>query len=213
MTLIVLCADNVTGLETQLNVLCDNARRLDLIVNLVKSNIVAFRNGGFLTTKESVLFNDSELKVVNMYKYLGIYLSTKLPFSYTSNDLEDRAKKCISAIVKLLWSVCEHSPSVVYKLFDSEIQLILTYGSEIWGLSSDQKYLERAHLSALKRCIGVSPKSPRHLIYGETGRYPLSLNTYSRCIQFWLRITMLGDHIIISEESIQYAICPSETIL
>ena len=35
---IVLCADSVIGLQTQLNVLCDSARRLDLIVNLDKSN-------------------------------------------------------------------------------------------------------------------------------------------------------------------------------
>ena len=54
--------------------------------------------------------------------------------------------------------------------------------------------IKRVHLSALKRFIGVSPKSPRHLIYGETGRYPLCVNTHSRCITFWLRITMLGDH-------------------
>ena len=39
---IVLCADSVIGLQTQLNVLCDSARRLDLIVNLDESNIVVF---------------------------------------------------------------------------------------------------------------------------------------------------------------------------
>ena len=77
---IVLCAHSETGLQTQLNVFCDSARRLDLIVNLVKSNIVVFRNGGFLTTREKCFFNDSDLKVVNIYKYLGIYLSTRLTF-------------------------------------------------------------------------------------------------------------------------------------
>jgi hypothetical protein len=50
------------------------------------------------------------------------------------------------------------------------------------------------HLTALKRFIGVGPKAPRHLVYGETGRYPLYVNTYSRCIKFWLRLTMLEDH-------------------
>ena len=42
MIIIVLCADSVIGLQTQLNVLCDSARRLDLIVNLDESNIVVF---------------------------------------------------------------------------------------------------------------------------------------------------------------------------
>jgi len=48
--------------------------------------------------------------------------------------------------------------------------------------------VERVHLSALKRFLGVSPKSPRHVVYGETGRHPLQVNTFVKCIKFWLRI-------------------------
>ena len=148
----------------------------------------------FLLRRKSGFFNGSDLKVVNiykyldiylstrltfvssrllnMYKYLGIYLSIRLTFSYTFNDLADRTQRSISAIVKSLWLVGEHYPSIFYKLFDSQLQPILTYGSETWGLSSDQEYLQRVHLSALKRFIDVSPKSPRHFIHnGETGRY------------------------------------------
>ncbi|WP_293716285.1 hypothetical protein, partial [Thiolapillus sp.] len=97
------------------------------------------------------------------------------------------------AIVKLLWSIGEHSPEIFFKMFDSQIQPILTYGSEIWGLSDNQECIERVHLSALKKFMGVSSKSPRHLIYGETGRYPLYVHTYARCIKFWLRLTCMDD--------------------
>ena len=43
-------------------------------MNLDKCNIVIFRNGGFLTTREKCFFNGSELKVVDMYKYFGIFI-------------------------------------------------------------------------------------------------------------------------------------------
>ena len=46
---VVLLSDSVFGLQTQLNVLFNTAKRLDLIVNLNKSNIVVFRNRGHLT--------------------------------------------------------------------------------------------------------------------------------------------------------------------
>ena len=46
---VVLLSDSVIGLQTQLNVLFNTAKRLDLIVNLNKSNIVVFRNRGHLT--------------------------------------------------------------------------------------------------------------------------------------------------------------------
>ena len=34
--------------------------------------------------------------------------------------------------------------------------------------------------------MGVNSKSPRHLIYGETGRHPVFVNTYARCTKFRL---------------------------
>ena len=88
--------------------------------------------------------------------------------------------------MKLLWSIGENFPEIFFKMFDCQIQPILTYGSEIWGLSDNQESIERVHLSALKRFMGVNSKSPRHLIYGETGRHPVFVNTYARCTKFRL---------------------------
>ena len=124
-----------------------------------------------------------------MYKYLGVYFTTRFTFSPTLNDLADRARKGMLAIMKLLWSIGEHSPEIFspppppppphthfffffFFMFDCQIQPILTYGSEVWGLLDNQESIERVHLSALKRFLGVSSKSPKHLIYGETGRHP-----------------------------------------
>jgi len=159
-----------------------------LIVNLDKSNIVVFRNGGHLALNERWCFGNEELEVINMYKYLGVYFTTRLTFSPTLNDLADRAGKGMLAIMKLLWSIGEHLPEIFLKMFDCQIQPILTYSSEVWGLSDNQEGIERVHLSALKRFLGVNSTSPRHFIYGETGRYPLVVNTYARCIKFWLRL-------------------------
>ena len=188
---VVLFSDSIIGLQTQLNVLYRTATRLDLIVNLEKSNIVVFRNGGYLAQNEKWYFGNSSLTVLNQYKYLGIYLTTKITFTPTLQDLALRARKGLSAIFKLLWSLDNHSPEVFFKIFDCQIQPILTYGSEIWGLAQDQEIIERVHLSALKRFLGVNSKSPRHVIYGETGRYPLYVNTYARCLKFWLRLTSM----------------------
>ena len=87
------CCVSVFGLQTQLNVLFNTAKRLDLIVNLDKSNIVVFRNGGHLALNEKWCFGDEELEVVNMYKYLGVYFITRLTFSPTLNDLADEPER------------------------------------------------------------------------------------------------------------------------
>jgi hypothetical protein len=191
---VILFSDTVVGLQTQLNILCESAKRLGLIVNLDKSNVVVFRNGGYLGQRENWFFDGKQLSVVNMYKYLGIYMSTRLTFSHTFKDLADRARKGVSAIMKMLWTLGEFSPAIFFKLFDCQIQPILTYGSEVWGLFEDQECIERVHLTALKRFLGVSYRTPRHFVYGETGRHPLYVVTYSRCVKFWLRLTSMEDH-------------------
>ena len=49
---IVLLSDTIVGLQNQLDVLAQNAMKLDLYVNLDKTNIVIFRNGGYIAKKE-----------------------------------------------------------------------------------------------------------------------------------------------------------------
>lgn len=190
---VALLSDSIIGLQTQLNILYDVAKRLDLVVNLDKSDVVIFRNGGFVALNERWFYGPSQLTVVSMYKYLGIYLTTRLSFQSTFKDLSERASKGVSALIRMLWSVGEHSPAFFFKLFDTQIQPILTYGSEIWGLTPNQNILERVHLSAMKRFLCVSQKAPRHVVYGELGRYPLYVNTYIKCIKFWLRIVSMHE--------------------
>ena len=49
---VILVSDTVCGLQNQLNVLFDTANRLSLFVNMDKSKIVVFRNGGHIALRE-----------------------------------------------------------------------------------------------------------------------------------------------------------------
>ena len=89
------------GLQNQLNVLWESAKRLGLEVNLDKSNIIVFRNGGHIASCEKWLYGENPMKIVSMYKYLGIYLSTRLTFSDALNDMAGRAKKGVVAGVPI----------------------------------------------------------------------------------------------------------------
>ena len=102
--------------------------------------------------------------------------------------MSQRAKKGVICIFKLLWSLGGRSPSICFKLFDTQIQSMLNYGSEVWGLDADHTPIERAHLFALKRFLITSLVTQNLMVYGETGRDPLFVNIYVKCIKFWLRI-------------------------
>ena len=71
---------------------------------------------------------------------------------------------------------------------------MLSYGAGVWGVDADTTPIERIHLFALKRFLNTSLRTPNVMIYGETGRYPLFVNIYVKCIKFWLRILKMSPH-------------------
>ena len=91
----ILISETVIGLQTQLNSLFSAASRLQLKVNMNKSNIVVFRKGGYLGARERWIYDGCMMRVVNSYKYLGICFSTRLSFYHACQDLVSRAKRAL----------------------------------------------------------------------------------------------------------------------
>ena len=190
---IVLLSTTVVGLQRQLNNLHTAATKLELKVNMDKTSIIVFRKGGYLSKYEKWSYGNENVSVANVYKYLGVYFSTKLSFSYTCDDLSCRAKKAVIGIFQVLYKLNISSFSIFTKLFDTQVQPILQYGAEIWALDKGTE-IEKTHLLALKRFLNVNICTPNDLIYGELGRYPLYINSYVKCIKYWLQLNRMDDH-------------------
>ena len=69
---LILLSFTITGLQHQLNILNDTANNLGLVVNLSKSKVVFFRNGGHFALREKWFYDGTRLVIVNQYKYLGV---------------------------------------------------------------------------------------------------------------------------------------------
>ena len=191
---IILLSETPVGLQNQLNNLYKAASNLKLRVNMTKSNIIVFRKGGYLASRERWVYGDIEMKVVNSYKYLGIYFSTKLSFCTACIDLAGRAKKTLVNILAALRRLENSSPSVYFKLFDGQVQPILQYGAEIWAFGKAAYEVEKVHTYGMKKFLGVDRRTPNDFLYGELDRYPVYLNSYVRCIRFWLKLTRMEEH-------------------
>ncbi len=187
---IVLLSETVIGLQTQLNSLYNAASRLELKVNMDKSNIVVFRKGGYLSSREKWVYGGSTVSVVNSYKYLGIYFSTRLSFKLTCDDLVSKAKKAVLSILNKLYKFEDNTIAIFVKIFDAQVQPIAQYGAEVWGLQKNVG-TEKVHLFAMKRFLGVGWRTPNDIVYGEFGRFPIYLNSYVKCIRYWLKLTRM----------------------
>ena len=100
---IILLSETAVGLQNQLNILYRSSEKLQIKVNLDKSNIIVFRKGGYLAAHEKWFCGKNRIEVVNAYKCLGLYFTTKLRFSTACSDLAARGKRAVMGILSVLY--------------------------------------------------------------------------------------------------------------
>ena len=79
------------------------------------------------------------------------------------------------------------------KLFDSCVEPILLYGCEVWGYENVD-ILEKVQTKFCKFIFGVSKYSRNMPVYGELGRYPLSIQIKQRMVRYCTRILKSSEY-------------------
>ena len=52
--------------------------------------------------------------------------------------------------------------------------------------------IEKLHIFAMKKTLGVGMRTPNDLINGELGRFPIYINAQIRCVRYWLKLTRMS---------------------
>jgi len=206
---VVLMSDTASGLQNQLDCLQKSAGKFGLTVNIHKTKIVVFRLGGPLAKHEKWYLGTEKVEVVNEYKYLGNMFSTKLCTNTVLSDLACRARASVMQIMKALRKLGHMTPDIFYKILDTQIQPMLLYGAEIWGLD-DCNIIEGIHLFALKYFMNVSSRTPNMMVYGDAGRFPLHVNATMRSIKYWTRILKMDARRLPSQSYKMMLNCPND---
>ena len=189
---IVLISMTPSGLQNQINNLKAESEKLGLEVNLNKTKTMAFRGGGYLGKAEKWYFGQEKLETVNSYKYLGYTFTTKLSTEIALAEFAGRAKGKVISIFKALYKIGKIDISIFFHLFDSQVRPMILYASEIWG-NNVQFTLEKVHMFAARKLLGVSIKTPRQLIYGELNRHPLEIDSKIKTLKYWFKIQEMDD--------------------
>ena len=75
---IALIADTSVELQGKLKALEPFCQKWGMEVNLAKTTVIVFRNGGKLSSKENFLYSGNTIDIVTHYKYLGIAFNSRL---------------------------------------------------------------------------------------------------------------------------------------
>ena len=106
--------------------------------------------------------------------------------------LHDKASKAMYSLIQKGRRL-KLPTDIMLKLFDSSVAPILLYGCEVWGYENTD-IIEKVHTKFCKFIFGVSKFSHNMPIYGELGRYPLSITIKQRMICYWTRILKSNQH-------------------
>ena len=189
----VLCADTIGNLQKQLNVLEIYCQKWGMKVNMKKSMIVVYRNGGILKKNEKWHFKGQLIQCVNQYKYLGMMFCSTLNWNIALQTLRTQSNKALFNLYQMN-NMCSGLPSsVLFEVFDKAVKPILCYGAEIWG-HTKMCCAENVHISLCKRILGVGSKASNVAVLSECGRYPLFISCATKCIKYWLKINMMSSN-------------------
>ena len=143
-------SDTIILLQRQINLIEQFSNGVELDINIDKTKIIVFRNGGNLKRTERWLYDNRNIEVVSYYKYLGVYLTSSLSWSKTHYMLSLQATKAMYQILKLRKESGLIEIKDLFKIFDATVKPILCYRSNIWGYHFVEK-IERFKSHFAKR--------------------------------------------------------------
>ena len=69
-------------------------------INLLKTKIMVFRNGGYLRENGKRYFEDQRIDAVSAYRYIGIKLTPKLIWTPAKSKLANQVNRDITLMLK-----------------------------------------------------------------------------------------------------------------
>ena len=181
----VILAETSDGLQRRLDIFQSYCNIWKLQINVEKTKVMIFSKR---KSRQDLNFtvNGENIEIVDTYSYLGVIFKYNGTFIETRKKLIEQAQKALYSIYKLIRN--ESIPiDLQLKMFDSMIEPILLYGSEVWGYEN-LKTIEQIHLKFCKRILKVRNSTPSFMVYGELGRFPIEIRVKLRMVSFWGRL-------------------------
>ena len=96
-----------------------------LSVNIDKTKIIVFKNGGSLSRNERWVYKNNVLQTVCGFDYVGIHFTNRLSLYKMSESISVKAKKVLLYVLNSLKTYKCLPYDVFFKIFDTKISPIL----------------------------------------------------------------------------------------
>ena len=182
----VIFSETKDGLQEMLNALYIYTKKWKLTVNIDKTKIVIFRNGGVVKDEDKWFYDDVQIDIVNKFTYLGIVLNFNGKFAVAQKKVAEQGRKAMFCLFSNIRQF-SFNYATLLSLFDTYVSSILCYGSEIWGFHKAQD-VEKIHIDFCKRILNVKTSTPNVMVYCELGRFPMLVTRKLRIFKYWIKV-------------------------
>ena len=178
-----LFAESPAALQHMIDALHKYNKEWKLTLNVDKTKILIFRNGGNIRENEKWFYDGTQIQIVNQFNYLGMLFNYNGKFNETQKHVAQQGRKAYFAINSKLKSQY-FNVQTQCSVFDTYVDSILSYSSEIWGFHKAPD-VEKIHIDFCKKILGVKKSTCNSLVYYELGRLPLYILRKLRIIKYW----------------------------
>ena len=182
-----LIARTVVEMKKMIEVLHNFATATGMKVNLSKSKIMVFKNGGKLSKYEYWYYGNDKIEVVKKYKYLGVWFAANGKFCLHIQNAALCAKQTLGRIWNVFVDLRISALDPKIQLFNAVIKTALLYGAEIWGVNQFNE-VDQVQLWFIKKLYWLKRSTPNYMIYLEFGLLPLWIDSLKRYFSYLERI-------------------------
>ena len=140
----VLLVESTDDSQKNLNIFNIYCEAWKLFINCSKSKVVIF-NKRKMKNPPVVTLNDEVIEIVDSYSYLRLVMKYNGSFVKAKSKLIDQARRALFVVIYRHIKIQRISVDLQLKLFDSLVEPILLYGSEVWRFENTCS-LEKNHL-------------------------------------------------------------------
>ena len=192
---LVLMWESPTGLQNIIHGLENFCMQWHMVVNLTKTKVLVFNERFVCGDNRYFTFNKNKVPMSNTYNYLGVIFSNANDrFGENYENKHGKVLRAIYAARNLAHNAIGPcvAPTVLFKIFDTQIQPIIDYSSEVCYDRKVERRLGYLETVYLKRALGVKVQTSNLAIFGETGRYPLFVRQEKLVLGYWVKLITLS---------------------
>lgn len=202
---LVLFSRSKVGLQNCLNSLESFCSTWLLEVNLNKTKIMIFQKTARKPKNIQFHYKNKQIEIAQEYTYLGIKLSPTGNFTLAQKTLCEKASNAMFKIHKYT-NISKLSHRLAFKIFDATILPILTYGGEVWAVSTkstfdkwDKSPIEKVHLKFCKLYLKVNRKASNIATRSELGRLPTQIVLMKKTLKYYLYLNNKDDNAVVKQ--------------